>query len=252
MTAHYLWLTGKNYGSGQHNKLLGFFRRFVSWLWTQKQIDELPRNLKTKQHRKKKVYKEVKRFTGVKKSLEALPAEKRLWAMLGLNCGMTNADLGETTWNQIDQKNWTLIRRRVKTGTNPETPTVTYKLWPETIALLQALPRRTGLLFLTETGSPLYKSWYDLEGRVHKKDLFASYWNKLDPKPSISLGKFRSIAGTALKEDKRYRDFRDYFLAHAPRTMADQHYSAEADQPFFEATDFIRSVILETEKSRQS
>jgi integrase len=252
VTAHYLWLSAKNYGAGQHNKLLGFFRRFIYWLWTEKQIEELPRNLKYKQHRKKKVHKEVKRFTGVKQALEALPEDKRLWAMLGLNCGMTNADLGEASWNQIDDENWTLTRRRVKTGENPKTPTVTYKLWPETIALLKKLSKRKGLLFITETGSPLYKSWYDVEGKVHKKDLFASYWNKLDPKPRISLGKFRSIGSTTLKERKEYREYVDYFLAHAPHTVADQNYAAEADDPFFEATDFIRSVIFETAPFKES
>ena len=245
VTAHYLWLTGKNYGAGQHNKLLGFFRRFIVWLWSQKQITDLPRNLKAKKHRKKRIHQEVRRFKGVKQILAELPEEKRLWAYLGLNCGMTNADLGETTWEQINQKRWTLTRRRVKTGDNPNTPTVTYKLWPETIAILKTLPTRAGLLFFTKTGKPLYDSRYDHDNEVKKKDLFASYWNKLDPKPKISLGKFRSIAATALKEERLYRDFVDYFLAHAPRTMADQHYSAEADKPFFEATDFIRSVVLE-------
>ena len=250
VTAHYLWLNGRNYGSGQHNKLLGFFRRFIIWLWSQKQITDLPRNLKVKGHRKRRVHKEVRRFHGVNQVLTKLPEDKRLWAYLGLNCGMTNADLGETTWEQIDQKRWTLTRRRVKTGDNPNTPTVTYKLWPETIALLKKLPTRAGLLFSTKTGKPLYESRYDNDGKVKKKDLFATYWNKLEQKPGISLGKFRSIASTALKEDRQYRDFVDYFLAHAPRTMADQYYSAEADKPFFEATDFIRSVVLEPKKGK--
>lgn len=251
VTAFYLWLTGKNFGSGRHNKLLGFFRRFIVWLWSQKQISELPRNLKAKEHRKKRVHKAVQRFLGVKQILDSLPEAQQLWALLGLNCGMTNADLGETTWEQINQKLWTLTRRRTKTGTNPKTPTVTYKLWPETISLLKNLQTRTGSLFVTSTGKPLYETRYDPDGTVKKKDLFATYWNKLDPKPNISLGKFRSIAATALKEDARYRDFRDYFLAHAPRTMADQHYSAEADQPFFDATDFIRTVVLKMEKPKK-
>lgn len=251
VTAFYLWLIGKNYGAGRHNKLLGFFRRFIAWLWSQKQITELPRNLKAKEHRKKREHKEVQRFDGVKQVLDSLPEEQRLWALLGLNCGMTNADLGKSTWEQINQKKWTLTRRRSKTGSNPKTPTVTYKLWPETIALLKTLPTRTGLLFITRTGKPLHETRYDDAQAVKAKDLFATYWNKLDPKPKISLGKFRSIAATALKEDARFRDFRDYFLAHAPRTMADQHYSAEADKPFFEATDFIRSVVLELNKPKK-
>lgn len=210
VTAHHLWLNAKNYSAGRHNKLLVFFRRFVSWLWFQKQMDELPRNLKLKGHRKKKVHKEVKRFVGVKRVLAGLPEENRLWAMLGLNCGMTNADLGETTWKQIDQSRWTLTRRRVKTGQTPTIPTVTYKLWPETVTPLTRLPTRSGLLFFTKRETPLYESRFDPDGKVRKKDLFATYWNKLDPKPGISLGKFRSIAATALKKNAVFRQYEDY------------------------------------------
>lgn len=254
VTDHYIWLTSKNLGPGQHNKRLGFFRRFILWLWEQKQLDELPRNLKRKEHRKKKVHKEVKRFSGIAEVIKSLPSPCRLWALLGLNCGMTNADLGETTWEQIDQQSWTLTRRRAKTGDLPSTPTVTYKLWPETIESLKTLSTRSGLLFLTKTGQPLYQTKYNSDGKVEKKDLFATYWNRLKSKPAMSLGKFRSVAAKALKEDKLYRQYVDYFLAHAPKSIADQHYGAEANKPFFEATDFIRKVVLDvqTATGRQS
>ena len=62
---HLSWLTSKNYGWRRHNKLLGFFRRFVAWLWHQKQIDDLPRNLKLKEHRKKRIHKAVKRHNTI-------------------------------------------------------------------------------------------------------------------------------------------------------------------------------------------
>ena len=98
VTEHYLWLSSKKYGWRQHNKVLGFFRRFVDWLWREKVIDDVPRNLKTTSHRKKKVHKEVKRYSGIDAVLKQLPPRFRLWAYLGLNCGMTNADLGAMFW----------------------------------------------------------------------------------------------------------------------------------------------------------
>ena len=271
VTSHYLWLSSKKYGWRQHNKVLGFFRRFVFWLWQEKVIDDIPRNLKATNHRKNKVHKEVKRYTGIAEVIKQLPSRHRLWAFLGLNCGMTNADLGALFWQDdtltigqveevgdrsvevvglVDPKNWTIRRRRAKTGQNPNTPTVTYKLWPETVALLKKLRSRHGLLFETKTGRPLYESRFDEDDQgnvnVKTKDLFATYWNRHDPKPPFSLGKFRSIAATALKEDKIYRQYEDYFLAHAPKSLADQHYGAESDKPFFQALRFIRKKVLKT------
>ena len=156
---------------------------------------------------------------------------------------MTAADFGETDWRQIDRKKWTLTRRRAKTGDNPRTPTVTYKLWPETIGELERLSHREGLLFLTSTEQPLYQTKYKDDGGVAIKDLFSHHWQRLDGKPAIPLGKFRSVGATALKSDKMYRQYQDYFLAHASKTVGDQYYGAEVDGPFFEALEHIRRVL---------
>lgn len=247
VAAHYAWLSDQGYASGPHNKYLGFFRRFVTWLWQNNVIAEQPRNLRLKSHRKKRVHQEVRRFEHVDQQLAALPEKQQLWALLALNCGMTPADLGETGWEQIDTTNWTLTRRRAKTKDHPNVPTVTYKLFPETVTLLKRLPHRSGLLFKTKQGRPMYERKYvEKNGKtsVSSKDNFTSYWNKLVPKPAITLGRFRSIASTALKEDKIYRQFENYFLAHAPRSLAEQHYGAEADAPFFEALEHLRQTVL--------
>ncbi len=244
VTRHYTWLLSQKFSSARHNKVLGFFRRFVEWLWSNKVLADIPRNLKRRNHRKKIVHQEIRQFPNVKETIESLPTPYRLWALLGLNCGMTAADLGVTIWQQIDETHWTLTRRRAKTGENPKTPTVKYKLWPETIAELKKLPRRMGLLFQTSTGKLMYQTFYTDTGGVKIKDLLSLYWKRLDPKPDIPLGKFRSIGTTALKRDKLFRQYEDYYLAHAPRTIADQNYGAEADEPFFEALDFIRKTVL--------
>ena len=244
VTRHYLWLISQNFTASRHNKFLGFFRRYVEWLWASGLLPDRPRNLRAKPHRKKIKHKEVMRYTNVKQTIDALPTPQKLWALLGVNCGMTEADLGETEWRQIDRQRWTLVRRRAKTGDDPSTPTVTYKLWQETIAELNALPQRNGLLFRTSNDTPMYSTRYLDGGGVAVKDLFSTYWRRLSPKPQIPLGKFRSVGASALRSDKLYRQYENYYLAHAPKTMADQHYGAEADEPFFEALEFIRKKVL--------
>jgi len=248
---HYAYLTAQNYKYGPHNKYLGFFRRFVTWLWTSKILANEPRNLKLRSHRKKRVHVEVRQFDGVREAIKALPFPHTLWAVLALNCGMTNADLGATRWDQIDTEKWILTRRRAKTGDDPGTPTVRYKLWKETITALQKLPSREGLLFTTGNGSPMYKAWYDEDGTTHKKDMFSSYWTRLDPKSPIPLGKFRSIGATALKQDKLFRQYADLYLGHAAASLTDIHYGAESWGPFFEATEFIHKAIWGQKKPTQ-
>lgn len=251
VNSHYLWLAGKTWSAAGKNKRLGFFRRFVSWLWTTKVLENVPRNLKLRTHRFKSASKPIKKFVGVKGELDRLSDSHRLWALLGLNCGMTQADLGSLTWDMIDMKAGTLTRKRVKTEQESNVPVVTYRLFPETMKLLKSLAKRSGdgLVFTTSAGHRMYEVRYeDSEtgmSRALKKDLFSTYWNRQTPKPKIPLGKYRSIAATALKRDNRFRSFVDYFLGHSPKEISDKHYSAEWDESFFEALDFIHKTVLD-------
>ena len=87
VSRHYTWLISQNYVPGRHNKLLGFFRRFVEWLWSNGLLEDRPRNLKRRDHRKKVKHQEVKRFANVKSTIEALPSPYKLWALLGVTAG---------------------------------------------------------------------------------------------------------------------------------------------------------------------
>lgn len=255
VTAHYLWLAKQKWGNPQKNKYLGFFRRFVHWLYSVDRLEKEPKNLKARSQRFKVVAKPIKTFAAVKAVIDALPTSPyncRLWALLGLNCGMTNADLGRLTWDMINLKHQTLTRRRVKTEAVTKAPTVTYRLWPETVEQLKAAGKGKGLVFTTlKNGAQMYETSYDAEGIERKKDLFSTYWSRLEKQPAITLGKFRSIGATTLKEKKEFRGYVEYYLGEVPSTIADIHYSAEADEPFFEALAFIRERLFEIAKVKQ-
>ena len=241
---HYNYLCSLLLSPGRHNKLLGFFRRFVEWLVSSRYLERLPLNIKLKQHRKKPTYQAVKQFANVKEVIEGLKMPYCLWALLGVNCGMTNADLGGLTWEMINRTTWVLTRRRAKTGDNPNSPTVSYKLWTETVAALKELGvKENGLVFMTSNGKPMYDVHYTENGKPSKKDMFANKWQRLKPACTIPLAKFRSIGSTYLKHDEQWRGYVDLFLAHTPKTLADINYSAESDPPFFRALAFIRSEL---------
>lgn len=249
VTNHYLWLASKNCSPNYGNKRIGFFRRFVRWLKSERLLPALPENIDLKTHRFKERKKAIKKFSGVKEVVESLPERFRLWVMLGLNCSMTQADWGALTWEMIDVKTWVLTRYRVKTDGVLDSPVVAYKLWPETIALLKKLPHREGLVFSTANKTAMYTTTYKTlpSGKVKetKKDLFSTYWNRdIDPKPSIPLGKFRSIGSTCLTADKHFRQYVDVYLANMPDGIGPTFYAAEHDNPFFEALDFIHKQIF--------
>lgn len=254
VSSHFDWLVKKEYQYQTHNKYLGFFRSFIKWLYTENILEKLPRNLNERRHRKNIIHKEIKRYSNLIDVLRSLPDQQKLWALLALNCGMTAADIGQTSWEQIDKNEWILTRRRVKTGDIKSTPTVRYRLWRETIHLLKKVNSRRGLIFRTSNGQPMYCCWYE-NGKMKKKDLLSSYWQRLKPKPTITLGKFKSVASTELKKKAILRSYVEYFLGHAASKLSDIHYSAEIDEPFFEALEFIRKELkitcLFTKKSKK-
>ena len=60
----------------------------------------------------------------------------KLYLLLMLNCGMYQNDIAELLDEEVNWKNGTITRARSKTR-DRNGPVVTYKLWPETFALLK-------------------------------------------------------------------------------------------------------------------
>lgn len=251
---HFSWLGELDWQPGTKNKHLNIFRRFVRWA-VERKLCENPRNLESVEHKygSDEGPNEIKTFEGVSAVVDSLPMPQKLWAMLGLNCSMTQADLGALKWEQIDTKKWYLTRIREKTKKRKNSRKVTYKLWPETIALLKAMPTSEGLVFRTSSGEALYVVRPATDDKPEtKKDLFSLYWRKdrMGVASPIPMGKFRSIGATALKKSETYRGFVEIYLAHGFSTTADKHYGKEADNPFFKALAFIRQTLFKAAKKK--
>ncbi len=267
VTSHYRWLASFDLEATTHNKRLGFFRRFVKWLYQESYVDNLPRNILSKDHRRRVEHRPVRTFTGVGGFVNSLNRDEKAWALLCLNCGMTAVDLGKLFWRTdnvdlwmrvrtgeisirvcgiLDTNDWTITRRRSKTGSRKESPTVKYKLWPETVdAVKNAVSHRAGLMFLHETGSPMRYDCYDEtdgnQSGAKRFDHFGSAWRG----KKIPLAKLRSVAAHALSGSVEYRDYRNYFLGHTPASVGEKHYFDESPDRFYEALNFIRAVLLD-------
>jgi integrase len=144
--------------------------------------------------------------------LDAASVPLRAMVLLGINCGLGNADCGRLPKQAIDLGRGFLDYPRTKTGMNRRCP-----LWPETVeALKSALTHRpepkhsadAGLVFITRFG----QAWYT---------------DTSESPISYELGKLLRKLGIIGRKGLGF-----YTLRHTFRTVADE----SKDQP---AVDFI-------------
>jgi hypothetical protein len=212
--AVFSWMKELPYLAPTKKKRWGFFKRLVRYCWETRAI-ELPRNLESRAFRFKVQPKAVRTYTGaeVRECLGGLTPQMRLYAMLGLNCGMTNVDIGNLRKDQI--KGGRLVRKRVKTMRHDHVPTVSYPLWPETQQLLkECLSDHSELALTSSDRTSLYSSRFE-GGGTRKKDLLSKAWSRAEV--SIPLKAFRSIAATLLESHATYGRYKGHFLGHAPK-----------------------------------
>ena len=242
------WLFSKKYTPATHNKAVWFFRRFIKSAWEEDGgLESLPRKLMQDSHLQLLKPKKVKQFNNIIKQTNHLPLKFRYWVLLALNCGCSNADLGNLTWDMIDIRTWRLTRKRVKTETtDPKSPEVIYKLWPETIRMLKTFPNRRGLIFQTKTGEPMYFCRFVGE-RTVTKDLFASYWQRLkNNKPSFSLGNIRSIGSSIIENEPSHKYVQKHSILYngrMPNSIDERSYLCNRLTFLDEPLDCLRKEL---------
>jgi len=241
VTASYLKLKAKGWSNGTRRKAWRIFRRLVKYLYSER-IIELPRNLEDSKLSFKIVAQKIARFTKkeVQNELKSLPDRLRLYALLGLNCGMLGVDMASIKWTELDQKEWRIKRKRTKTESHKDVPEVNYKLWPATIKLLKKYLSQHDTFVLTSmTNTPLWEAWIDENGLPKKKDLIVVQWRRREHK--IGLKEFRSIGATVIGDEKEkgYGRYVGHYLGHSPKTLADKHYVPPSDELFDEIMAYV-------------
>ncbi len=239
--AVFLWLKESPLTAPTKKKRWGFFKRLIRYCWETRAI-ELPRNLDSRAFKFKVQPKAVKTYaaTEVRDCIDGLKPRLRLYALLGLNCGMTNVDIGSLRKDQIIGNR--LVRKRVKTMRHEEVPTVSYALWPETQQLIkECLSDDPELALTSSDGTPLYNSRFEGMG-TRKKDLLALAWKRANV--TIPLKAFRSISATLLESHPIYGRYKGHFLGHSPKSIADKHYAAPSPELFDQAVGWLRDQIF--------
>jgi hypothetical protein len=229
-------------------------KQWISWLAERETID-MPGNIRSRRFRFNNGAGRIQTLTteevkALFRGCEGFSERTQLYLLLGLNCGMYQMDVAELEDWEVDLAAGSITRPRSKT---PDGPTVTYKLWPETLDLLRkhrASPKVKGkrggnLWLLTDDGQPLVKYWLE-DGKFRRYDVIQSAWSRLKEhtgtKKAFKL--LRKTSATKLAEHPSYKFYVEHFLGHSPRSVADKHYRRPSDKEFFEACDWLRGQLL--------
>lgn len=227
---------------------LGTVKSFVHWLSEVEAIDALPKILQG-QSRALTISIELPEIVVYEKeeiaTLLAQASDRtKLYILLMLNCGMTQKDIADLQLSEIDWQAGRIIRKRSKTKSHKKVPTVNYRLWPETLKLLEQERNqaKSGLALLNKNGVSLYQQRSDADGGYGKNDNIHNAFERLRKKMKIkgkSLITFKKTSASLLHGHHAYSDLADLFLGHAPRTMAQRHYAQAPQDRFDEAVTWL-------------
>ena len=240
-----------DYSPTSAHELLMTARQFISRLAEMKLIS-LPGNIRSRRFRfNHSVAAKIETFTIVEvrallEKAAEVSSRTRLCLLLMLNCGMYQNDVAELKADEVDWTTGMLTRARSKTRERGG-PVVTYRLWPETFALLKQCRADGDLVLTTEKGNPLV-SYSLVDGEFSRYDAIQAAWNRLGAKMGgkIRLGMkhLRKTAASLLGEHPHYKFYATHFLADSPRHMTEKHYVKPSDAEFFEALHWLRGRIL--------
>lgn len=232
-------------------KIFTTSRTFVKWCWEREVLDALPRNLTSRQHRFERPQKAIPTFSNdeIKTLVSAAKGVHRLILLLMLNCGMTQKDVSDLKKSQTDLKAGRITRRRSKTLKQKASRLVSYKLWPEVVALLEAHTNADAhepRALVTKSGKPWVWTELTTADKKKKSDNVATVFNKLKQTIKMtgegkSLKVFRKTSATMLKRKAEYRDLRFLFLGHSEQTVADRRYAESSQTLLDEAVNWLRT-----------
>jgi integrase len=241
------------YSPSYAHTLLMTARQFVSRLAELKLVP-LPGNIRSRRFRfNHSVAAKVETFTGEEvrallKACEGTSERTKLYLLLMLNCGMYQNDIAELLLAEVNFTKGTITRARSKTRERGG-PTVTYKLWPETLALLKKHRAKEGELALTtDEGKPLVRYWMEGEA-MRRYDCVQSAWTRLAARmevKKIRLGMkhLRKTSATLLATHAQFKYYAGHFLADSPRGMDQRHYVRPNDDEFCKALGWLRGQVL--------
>lgn len=239
-----LMLAGKMSAQTVSNRVRAL-RPFIKWLWSNRHIDDLPRNLE-----------QVCQQYGAAKKAKSIDTKtiKRIWKLadermktlvaVALNCGFYSSELASIRVR--DYKNGYIAKRRGKTGVASK-----HKLWQVTKALIKR--QKDGkhpddFLFVTNKGYPLvHEASNSITDSIQQS--FRKF-KRTHPTISVQWSHFRDTSATHIENiGKRRGDTTlvSQFLAHADGRTAAFYIDASTSPHNLESTQ-LDSALDELEQ----
>ena len=236
-------------GAEYANKLIGTFKTLIGWLVDEEVLQTYPVCLQRKNRYTFPIElpkPESIPLEWVHKVLDTANPRLKLCILLTLNIGAGAAEIAQIRKDEYNPSTGRITRRRSKTRKSRTAPTVCYKLWDITKALLdqeiancRQYPKRplsADCLLTNRNGMPL---WYTTvtDGKPRTSCSISEAFDKLMAKlettypdmPKFTYYQFRKTSASLIKNEPRYRVLNELWLAHAPRSVADRHYNADED-----------------------
>ena len=234
-------------------------KTLIRWLWGQDAIENLPKNIDSKELKitRRTTTPETMTHAEVATLLRETTGLNRLCILLGLNCGMTQKDISDLLDADVSWPTGTITRKRSKTANHVGVPTVTYQLWPETLRLLQQHRSQTEVVLLTKAGKRLVEERLDETGSYRKSDSVKSAYDRRMAKLPFSkpFKLLRKTSATLIHSNPQFRGLDQLFLGHAPASIAERHYVATSKSALDDALEWLRaeyrvadSLPLDTEE----
>lgn len=223
-----------NLDQNTKKKRWNWFKKFVRFILEHSdQPPKSPRNIDSKDFvfsKENLIDKPEIDLNEIRKFLKDLPDRLRLYALLALNCAMNNVDIANLEHHQIDLDKKTLKRKRIKTKGWVNVPTVTYYLWDETVNLLERFINKKSQFVLTDdTGNSLYFAKKENGGAILYDKIgvqWRDHFKGTDDKKFI-LKNFRFFGADLLGKHPKHMLYKDVFLGHSPKSVADRNYSSK-------------------------
>ncbi|MEC8338394.1 MAG: hypothetical protein VXZ84_09650 [Planctomycetota bacterium] len=237
------------------NDRLQVVKTFFNWLYRKEAIESRPRVLKSDYAVSIAAPKiEIWATDEVQAVLRCKDIDQRvhLYVLLMLNCGFTNRDIADLRHDEVDWTAATITRKRSKTKKHDNVPTVTYRLWPETLDLLLKYRSQNAELAITDiNGNPLIKGRLQASGKItNRSDAIRTLWVRAAKKVGVSkpLKLLRKTGASMLGEHDTHARFCEMYLAHSPKSIADRHYVTPSQKQFDAAIAWLRTALVEPEK----
>jgi len=211
-------------------------KQLVTWLWEREECEQ-PRNFRKLCISISRKEIEVFEVEELRALVGRADGEKKLWLLLMANCGFTQRDISELRQVEVDWSKGRIKRRRSKTGDMENCPVVDYKLWPETLRLLQAHRSKDAQrVLLNRRGEPLWWEAHQDGKFKHRDDIGATLRKLKIGKPPKLI---RKTSASLLETHAEFGRYAQFFLGHSPKSVTEDRYARPSIDRFDTALTWL-------------